>query len=797
MRQLKTISCLVILLTVFLSACVGNPPTSPVISSSDVPQAAVLFMVEVPSVENAPGSVILNILDEVTGLALNPTTFKMDKRDDTHFSIELPVNLGTVLKYRYTRSDAVPIMEVDSSGQDVRYRMAVVDAPLTIYDTVTAWGDQPYQAGTGKIVGSVLDITTNTPVPDILICAGGRSSFTASDGSFIINGLPDGTHNLVAYSLDGDYLPFQQGALIKSGLTTPASIQLIPGQPVNLTFLLQVPDDYRDLPVHVAGNIRQLGNTFTDLAGGTSVSAARVPLMAGLEDGRQYLTLSVSAGTYIEYKYTLGDGFWNSELDDQGKFKLRGLVVPSVDTIIQDEVTTWLAEDTQPIQFDVVAPANTPADDRVSIQFNPYGWMEPIPMWQAADRHWTFTVYNPINLAGNFTYRYCRNEQCGLADDVATPGADPAGRSLPTDSKIVQDTIAGWQSLDLPDTPELMDAVLPYGPGYLTGIEFSTDYNTTWSGHIANALQDVQATGANTIVFTPSWTCTDPGNPYCDLSLSRSPGWQETYEQIWQAQQLGLNVVVYPQLRFDGSAEAWWQASSHDSDWWKRWYLGYERFIIHFADLAEQSGVRNLVIGGAWTLPSLPGGTYMDGSPSDVPGESITYWMDIFTAIRSHYTGQLIWAMNYPQSFSSTPVFLSSLDAFYISFNGPITDTPNPGLIELEDGFAGMIDASVYPLYEIYAKPIYIGIDYPSAQSSATGCLVLKDAPCGEIDTNIQAEIYRAALTVVNYRDWLAGFISQGYYPPTRLIDTSTSIHGKPAQQLLGYWYAYINGSSQ
>ena len=279
--------------------------------------------------------------------------------------------------------------------------------------------------------------------------------------------------------------------------------------------------------------------------------------------------------------------------------------------------------------------------------------------------------------------------------------------------------------------------------------------------------------------------------------MSQSPGWQETYEQIWQAQQLGLTVIVYPQLQFDGTAEEWWQAASHDSDWWKRWYLGYERFIIHFADLAEQSGVRNLVIGGNWTLPSLPGGIYMDGSPSDVPGESISYWMDTLTAIRSHYTGRLIWAMDYPQSFSATPAFLGSLDAFYISLNGPITTTPNPGLIELEDGFAGMIDATVYPLYEIYAKPIYIGIGYPSAGFSATGCQVAKDMSCGEIDTNIQTEIYRAALTVVNYRDWLAGFISQGYYPPTRLIDTSTSIHGKPAQQLLGYWYAYINGSSQ
>ncbi len=399
-------------------------------SSSDVPQAAVLFMVEVPSVENAPGSVILNILDEVTGLALNPTTFKMDKRDDTHFSLELPVNLGTVLKYRYSRSDAVPIMEVDSSGEDIRYRMAVVDAPMTIYDTVTAWGDQPYQGRHRQDRRFCIWISRpihRCPISWSVLVAGQVLRLLMAVSSSMACRMARITWLLIHWM--EIICHSSKERLIKSGLTTPANIQIIPGQPVNLTFLLQVPDEYKDLPVRVAGSIRQLGNTFTDLAGGTSVSAARMPIMAGLEDGRRYLTLSVSAGTYIEYKYTLGDGFWNSELDEQGQFKLRGLVVPSVDTIIQDEVTTWLAEGTEPIQFDVMAPDSTPADDRVSIQFNPYGWMEPIPMWQAADRHWTFTVYNPINLAGNFTYRYCRNEQCGLADDVATAGNDPAGRS--------------------------------------------------------------------------------------------------------------------------------------------------------------------------------------------------------------------------------------------------------------------------------------------------------------------------------------------------------------------------------
>ncbi len=250
------------------------------------------------------------------------------------------------------------------------------------------------------------------------------------------------------YSLDGSYQPFQQGATIEAGLTTPADIKVIPGQTVNITFLLSAPEEYDGMPVRLAGNIAQLGNTFSDLSGGMSVLAARMPIMAGLEDGRRYVTISIASGTYLEYKYTLGDGFWNSELDDQGKFRLRGFVVPSVDTIVQDEVTTWHTKNIEPVKFEVDVPDNTPPGDRISIQLNPFGWMEPLPMWPAGDNHWSYIVYNPLNLAGNFTYRYCRNEQCGIADDSVSAGLDNPGRIIPTGITLIQDTVESWQSFD-------------------------------------------------------------------------------------------------------------------------------------------------------------------------------------------------------------------------------------------------------------------------------------------------------------------------------------------------------------
>ncbi len=39
-------------------------------------------------------------------------------------------------------------------------------------------------------------------------------------------------------------------------------------------------------------------------------------------------------------------------------------------------------------------------------------------------------LYSPLHLPGEFSYRYCRNGQCGYADDAKTPGVNGAGRTL-------------------------------------------------------------------------------------------------------------------------------------------------------------------------------------------------------------------------------------------------------------------------------------------------------------------------------------------------------------------------------
>ncbi len=133
--------------------------------------------------------------------------------------------------------------------------------------------------------------SNNAPIPGILIAAGGQQTLTDSDGRFNLEALPVGTHNLVAYAMDGAYQTFQQGARVEAGKTTQVSLSLTPASMVSVVFTVSVPSSsIQNLPVRLAGNLIQLGDTFGDLQGGLSTVAARMPLLSPLPDGRYTIT---------------------------------------------------------------------------------------------------------------------------------------------------------------------------------------------------------------------------------------------------------------------------------------------------------------------------------------------------------------------------------------------------------------------------------------------------------------------------------------------------------------------------
>jgi hypothetical protein len=168
-----------------LPGCQGSSALQPTVVSesteisANLPQAEITFNTETPVALIEGQNLYLEILDEVTGLALNPIRIRLHSDDQKKFTGKIPIIVGSVIKYRYIRDNDPVGIEYNSQHQQVRYRMYVVDGPGTVQDSITAWKSTPYEGPLGRLQGQVTTKTNNFPVVNALIVAGGLQTLTS------------------------------------------------------------------------------------------------------------------------------------------------------------------------------------------------------------------------------------------------------------------------------------------------------------------------------------------------------------------------------------------------------------------------------------------------------------------------------------------------------------------------------------------------------------------------------------------------------------------------------------------
>jgi hypothetical protein len=781
------------------------------------------FITALPEPLGPNETLVLAILDEVTGLSLNATYYPMSQREGLTYSAVLPLPYNSVVKYRYIRKGASEVAEDTNLGTAIRYRMYHAVGPGEVQDIISDWADRLYARPTGSINGQVFNADTGSPLPNILVSAGGAQCLTDSAGRFELPALPVGTHNLIAYSLDGLYHPFQQGAAVGEGRITQVDLRLRSVQLINLTFTVTVPaDTIPGVPVRIAGNILQLGNTFADLQGGLSTNTDRMPVMNLQPDGSYAVSLNLPAGAHIQYKYTLGDGFWNAEHQADGNWVLRDILVPSEAAVLRDHVQTWSAGNSSPILFEVNVPAVTPPGDIIYMQFNPYGWTEPIPMWPLGNNRWEYKLYSPLNMLGSFGYRYCRNGQCGAADDVDTSAAASNGRQAITSvtGQDIQDVVSAWKWFENPEPVTLVGASITPRKDFIAGVEFQPTFRPNWLYYAPAAFANIQALGSSHVVITPGWSYTSVSPLVFAPVPGRNPLWIDSAIMIAQARAQGLTVSIFPSPEFPASADAsipssasFWAGAPRDAQWWQSWFKRYREFALNYADLASQTGSQSLVLGGDWITPALPGGKLPDGSPSNVPADAEALWKSTIAEVRAHFAGSIYWAMPYTKANLETPLnFLKEVDGIYLLWSATLSTNPSATKADYANEAGRILDNEVSPLVSLIKKPVIIAIAYPAIDGTAAGCIPSGSGGCLEwmslsrpnadnaslnLDLQEQADIYEAILTAVNARSWISGFVSRGYYPPAALQDKSASVHSKPAADILWYWFPRMLGTIQ
>ena len=185
-------------------------------------QAELIFLVRLPPANlDFEVPIYLDMLDEVTGLSINPQRYKLDRIDNQNYRVSINKTIGSVIKYRYVQGDLSSNIEHTLDGKQIEFRAYPVTGPDLIEDHIISWSPLPRSGPVGRIQGLITD-SDNNPIINAMIGIAGQTTLSSAEGSFLIENVPEGRHLLTAFALDGRYQPFHQYAEIKDQATTPA-----------------------------------------------------------------------------------------------------------------------------------------------------------------------------------------------------------------------------------------------------------------------------------------------------------------------------------------------------------------------------------------------------------------------------------------------------------------------------------------------------------------------------------------------------------------------------------------------
>ena len=805
------ITVTVLFLSLVLSACSSlqkNPIESIAFTESveNYAKAEVVFQVRLPAPIAENEKLVLEILDDVTGVYFNPLHYEMTQQDGLNYFINIPLTVGQKIKYRFLRIGDQTIYEYTTQSKPVRYRMMLVNGPLLMQDSIAAWSDLAYTGPVGRIRGQLIDQETNQPIPNMAIYAAGMQTLSASDGTFILEGLPIWTHNVVISSLDGAYDTFQQGAVISDEATTPIAITLKKRFMTEIEFIVRTPDGFStDLPLRLATNLYSLGYPDADLPSGSNTISANMPVFTKTSQNEYSLTLSLPVGAELRYKFTFGDGFWNSELNSSGNFVTRELIVNAANKSIRKRVESFTAPGTAEVSFNLTTPDETPANELISLQLGPFGWMQPLPMQKLAQNQWGYTLYSPIHLLGNIDYRFCRNDQCDVAFSNPSQNGSFTASSLPQNITL---NLENWENLAntaTATTVETNGGALSPRTDFIAGFELVSSFPASWKSSIDQGLQNISSTGANWVIVSPTWTATSTNPPLLEPVIGSDLLWPVLETVIAHVTAQNLQPVLFPVISDASSTDQFWINAKKDAGWWQSTFDRYHRYIIQNADLANVMNASALIVGDPTMDPAMNGGILSTLEPSNVPENADEQWKQLILDIRARYSGPILGVINIPNQQNSIPGWLAHVDGIYVLFSPSLVESGDLSTGGLLHAFNTSLDSLVQPIATQYNKPLIIGINYPATQNSVNGCNDLNgsclafssaDLATQTIDLDLQSRIYNAAIISCANRPWVKGFIARGFNPFVVLKDSGSSLYGKPGYDVLWFWYHFILNKS-
>ena len=302
------------------------------------------------------------------------------------------------------------------------------------------------------------------------------------------------------------------------------------------------------------------------------------------------------------------------------------------------------------------------------------------------------------------------------------------------------------------------------------------------------AFDRLAAMNVNWISQTPFGWQRSIDAPGVILATSGRVWWGESDEGLAEtarrARQRGLRTVLKPHVWIRDRSDGRWRGNIDFSTRaeWDRWWASYRRFILHYAELAETTGMEALCVG-----------TELRSTVLNRPDA----WRRLIADVRAVYRGELTYSANWYREFEEVP-FWDALDYIGIQVYFPLADSTGSRLTldDLKAAWAPHVK-QIEAVQQRVGKPVlFTEVGYRSTADSAVEPWIWRSG--APVDLDLQATCYEAMFRTFWNRPWFAGTHIWKWFPEGSMRfggrralrrERGFTPQGKPAEAVLARWY--------
>jgi hypothetical protein len=335
----------------------------------------------------------------------------------------------------------------------------------------------------------------------------------------------------------------------------------------------------------------------------------------------------------------------------------------------------------------------------------------------------------------------------------------------------------------------------------------TSTYRPSWFSYAGASLDAVSGTNANTVIIPVTWTYRMANPVWLAPDLSQDPSVTDIRQMFTLAREKGLRVYLMAQTRLPSTQEDFWNAFHQNHGDWDRWFEQLDVFYNSTALLASNVKADGLILGDEAISRVVGGAIPVQEALNTYPDDGLQRWENLLNDVKTAYSGETWLALNYAETQSENQLPLNQVDGVYVLSLGAISESPGD-VKAYTDLIAGILDNNLEPFFTNTGKKAWIGLDFPSVDTAYHGCALVAgnchtpsilDFPLAiqpdlSISLQEQTNLYNAAIPEINRRTWIEGVSTRRFLTTGNRQDQSSSIRGKPANDVVWYWFASMTG---